>query len=153
MDDVNGQNEAAAGGPGSIELAGRTYLVGQPNDQDFAAIRNRLRANLQNPIQAIAEDLKYLPRQYHDAAIKAAVALKAGGGAELTESYIRERLIEPDGASFLGWLMIRKHHPEVTLEDIRPHFTAETTSQILAKLYEASGLEAVQGGKGIGRTG
>jgi hypothetical protein len=153
MAERDGENEAATGAPGTVELSGQTYLVGQPTDQDFATLRNHLRKSLQNPFQAIAEDLKYLPPEYRAVAIEAATKLKAGGGVELTEAYIRERLMEPAGAAFLTWLLIRKNHPDVTLEQLRTHFTEATTQDILAKLYEASGLGVVASGKGIGRAG
>lgn len=150
---TNDQNEAVANGQGTIELGGVTYLVSPPNDTDFATLRRHLKKQLANPLHAIAEDLKGLPPDVRQAAIKAAVELQSGGGAELTESYIRTRLMEPAGAAFLAWLVVRKSHPDVTLEALAPHFTEESTPVLLAQLSEASGLDGAARGKATGRSG
>jgi hypothetical protein len=151
--DIEGENEAAAGGPGFLQLNGTTYLVGQPTAQDMAALHRYFRERLQNPLAAIAGDLESLPPQYRAAAIKAAVELRAGGGAELTPGYVGEQLLQPHGCAMLAWLLIRKNHPEVTLEKIAPHVTAENASDVLAKLGAASGMAGVTDPKAAGRTG
>ena len=145
------RNELATGGPGSAEIGGTLYLVGQPNDQDFAAIRDFIRKKLRNPFQAIAEDLKYLPRELWDAAVRAATELKAGGGAEPTPEFFRQQAAEPDVVAFMAWLLVRKNHPDATYESIRPHVTAANVEAVSAALYDASGMSAL-GNRG-GRSG
>jgi hypothetical protein len=150
--DINEANVKVSGGPGSIELGGVTYLVGQPDDRLFTTLHDHCRKQAKNPIQAIADDLQYLPAEYRKDAIKAAVELKSGGGAELTAAGVQEYLFSPAGCAFLTWLMIRKEQPDVKLETIRPHVTETNVHDILAQLGKASGLEAVMPGK-VGRGG
>jgi hypothetical protein len=145
------KNEAAAGAPGTIELGGTTYLVAQPDDRTFAALNKHFREQMQNPIQAIADDLKYLPPEYRRMAIDAAVALKAGGGVEVSEAFIRERLMEPAGCAFLAWLLILPNHPEVTQEAVRAHVTPDNVMDTNARLFAASGMKALVEGKTTGR--
>jgi hypothetical protein len=153
VSDQERRNEVAAGGGGSVEIGGRTYIASQPTDPDFATLRAHLRQRLDNPLAAIAEDLKHLPAHLQREAVRAAVELKAGGGVEMTPARISDELLKPDGASFLAWLLVRHAHPEVRLEDLREHFTADSTPRIMAALSLACGLEGAAPVKATGRSG
>ena len=153
MQSNGNQNETAAGGLGTVEIGGVTYLVRPPTDVDFATLRRHLKKELENPLHAILPDLKGLPPDVRAEAIKAAVELKAGGGAKLTEEYVREKLFQPAGAAFLAWLLIRDQHPGLELETLRPHFTDDNAGERLADLYRAGALEDAAGGKATGRPG
>ncbi len=147
------RNEAVTGAPGTIDLGGQTYLVAQPTDEDFATLRSHLKAKLDSPLKAIADDLKYLAPADRAEAIKAAVALKTGGGAELTPQYVQEQLMQPPGAAFLAWLLVRRNHPDVKLDDVKAAVTGDNVLAVLADLKRASGMEAAAGGKVGGATG
>jgi hypothetical protein len=147
------RNEAVAGALGTLELGGRTYLVSQPDDRTFASIHKEFRKNAPTPIKAVSKELEDLPPQYRATAIKAAVELTAGGAVDLSESFIREQLQEPRGCAFLVYLLVKPQQPDVTLETIVPFVTAENLSDILVKVYEASGMKALVQGKVNGRTG
>jgi hypothetical protein len=146
-------NEAVANAPGTIELGGRTYLVSQPTDQTFAALHKFLRERQQSPIQAVADDLKYLPPEYRRMAIDAAVALKAGGGSGVTEEFARQQLMEPHGCAYLLYLLIRPEQPDTTLETIRALVTPDNVMDLYAKLHPAAGLAGLDAGKANGRGG
>lgn len=148
--DINLGNEKVTGAPGVIELGGVTYLVGQPDDRTFTTLLARIRENRKNmprPLQAIAADLQCLAPEDRAAAIKVAVELQSDGEGGLTDRYIQSELLTPEGAGFLAWLLIRKEQPDVKLEAIQPHVTADNTVEVLAKLMAASGLEAISAGK------
>lgn len=143
--DYEQANEAVTGAPGPLALGGSTYLVSPPTDQDFTTLRVYLRERLANPLQAIAADLDTIPPQYREAAIKAAVELKAGGGVGVTAAHVEQELMKPDGCAFWAWLLIRKNHPSARLEDIKPLVTKDNVVDVLAGLYRATGMEAIAG--------
>ena len=149
------RNELATGAPGAMQLGGVTYFVGQPTDQDLAAIRQYLRGRLQSPLAAVADELAHLPPAQRalvqESAIRAAVEMKAAGGVRLTEDYVNEQLRQPHGLAFLAWTLIRHHHPDVALEAIRPHITEQNADAVLVSLYEESGMKDVSEGKAGGR--
>jgi hypothetical protein len=136
-----------------FELGGQTYLVGQPASADFTALYSYLRQRLKNPLHAIADELAGLPPHIQQMAVKAAVELKAGGGAQMTEEFVREQLFLPHGCAFLAWLLIRKNHPDVKLADVQKHVTDETVLPTLARLQQASGMDAANAGKATGQGG
>lgn len=140
-------NTIAAGGPGVIRLGEQTYLVGQPDDRDFAAILAYVEEHAISPMQGVAEDLKYLPPHLHAVAIKAAVEVKAAGGVEMSEAFTQKHLMQPAGTTFLAWLLIRKEQPAVTREELAPLITTDNAIMVLGKLIQASGLEAILAGK------
>lgn len=151
-------NHVATGAPGSIELDGKTYLVGQPTDADFVAVRRYLNKTFtekaKSPIAAtVAEINKIEGLSAEDRAtmLKEAVALQPSGPRASTEAFT-DLLFEPEACSFLAWLLIRKNHQEVTLEDIRATITDENLDSILADLFKASGLADLEK-NGRGRTG
>jgi hypothetical protein len=154
--DINKANEAVSGGPGVLELGGTTYLVGQPDDRTFRTLLAHLRSKIKTPLTAVAEELAAMPPEMRalvqSGAISEAVKIKAGGGVELTQSYVQEELMKPAGAAFLAWLLIRKEQPDAKLAEIEPHVTDDNVVEVLAKLMTASGLEAVIAGK-VGVTG
>ena len=146
---MDNANEHAANGCGTVTVGGTTYLVGQPTDQDMATVRNYFRRRLQAPLAAVAEELAGLtPAQralVGDAAVRAAVELKAGGGAGMTPSFFAEQLRTPDGAAFLVWTLVRKNHPGVTLETVRTGVTEENAPALVADVFEASGMRDAMG--------
>jgi hypothetical protein len=148
-------NDVITGAPGTIELGGKTYLVGQPDDQVFATLKGYLAERLQSPFQAIADDLKFLSAADREAAIRAAVALKAGGGVDVTQAFADKQLRQPHGCAFLAWLLIRKEQPEAKLEDIHKAVTQDAVIDVLAKLYTAAGMDSLgkAGGRNSSRSG
>lgn len=137
------KNEQTAGAAGLVTIADRNYLASPPTDQDFGTLHNHLRRKLKNPVAAIAEDLEGLPPHVQQAAIRAAVELKAGGGAAMTSEFVSQELAKPEGCALLAWLLIRKNHPEVTLEAIKAGIPDDqTAARVLSELGEAAGTLA-----------
>jgi hypothetical protein len=142
------KNERAAGAPGPVTLGGRTYLASPPSDRHFGTLHNHLRRKLQTPFQAIADDLKGLPPHLQEAAVRAAVELKAGGGAAMTHQFVADQLQTPDGCAFFCWILIRDNHPDVELKTVR-----DAIPDVEAAIRTLADLQAATGGLEGNRTG
>jgi hypothetical protein len=145
------KNERVAGAPGPIQIGGVTYLASPPSDVEFGALHKYLREKLADPIQSVAKSIGGLPLHLQKMAVTAAVEIHAGGGAKLTDEFVGQQVMQPDGCAYLAWLLIRKQHPEVTLETIRNAIPdTEAAMRVLGDLYDAAGLRALSG-KAAGR--
>lgn len=145
-------NESVAGAQGTITVAGTTYVVNPVTEQAFATLSKWMRKRLADPLAAIAGSLAGLPKHLQEIAVREAVQLKAGGGVDMTSAYIQQQLFEPEPCAFLLWTLIRGNHPTVTLEGLTAAVTTAGAEQVLADLYEAAGLSALEK-NGNGRTG
>ena len=153
MDDISQgeKNERVAGAPGPIQIGGVTYLASPPSDVEFGALHKYLREKLADPIQTVAKSIACLPMHIQRMAVNAAVEIQTGGGAKLTDEFVGQQVTQPDGCAYLAWLLVRKQHPDVTLETIRGAIPdAETAVRVLGDLYDAAGLRAIAG-KAVGR--
>jgi hypothetical protein len=137
-------NMAVSGAKGTLVLGGSTYLVDPITDTIFGTIGKWLRKRMKNPLAAIADDLKHLPKHLQEVAVKEAVALKAGGGAEMTRAYLEQQLFEPEPCAFLVWLLIRGNHADVTHEFLIPLVTEASPERVLSELYSAAGLDDME---------
>ncbi len=144
--------QAVAGGPGAIELDGETYLVSQPTDQDMGSLRQWLRRKektRQSPLAALVHDPAFgeLSPELQRLAMQETIKLQHGGGSEMTQQAALDALWSVEGARFLAWLLIRKHHPEVTLETFGPPadlaaglINAGNVDAVFVQISEASGM-------------
>lgn len=141
--DVQVANRLATAAPGSVTLAGETYLVGQPTKAEFITLRKELirlwKASNSTPLTSIAPELQGLPPELQKIAVEAAVKLKAGN-QEPDAAALQSMLFEPEAAAFWAWLLIRKNHPDVKLAAIKAAITRDTVDDVLASLLDANGL-------------
>lgn len=138
--DQNQANESIVAAKGTITLGGQLYLVDPIKDQHFGTLQKWLRKRMANPLAAIAEDLKHLPKHLQEIAVKEAVALKAGGGMEMTRAFLESQLFEPEPCAFLVWILIRGNHPDVQHQDLVKKVEEVGAEFVLANLWDACGL-------------
>lgn len=139
--------DSPASGPGTIELGGKTYLVSKPTDSDIASIGDYVRKQakkIYNPVKSLLEDLKDLPKDLQEVALKEAIRLKNDG--EPPEQLLVDIMTSPLGARFLAYMLIRKNHPEVTLKDFETLITDDNCMEVYVDLDHASGMDKVKKG-------
>jgi len=145
-------NESIAAAKGTITLGGQTYLVDPMTERTFGTLSKWLRKRLADPLAAIAASLAGLPKHLQEIAVREAVALKAGGGVEMTRSHIEQQLMEPEPCAFLLWVLVRGNHPNTTHAELTALVQAGNPEAVLAELYDAAGLRDLE--KNLsGRTG
>lgn len=138
-------NEAISAAKGTISLGGTTFLVSPVTERIFATLSKWLRKRLADPISSIAASLAALPKHLQEIAVREAVQLKAGGGVEMTKSYVEQQLYEPEPCAFLVWLLIKESHPSMTHEQTTKLVQESGVENVLSELYEAAGLKGLEG--------
>jgi len=133
-------NENVAGAQGTIVLAGSTYLIDQVTDKHIATLHKHLRKHMKSPLASIAESLNGLPLELQKAAISEAVQLQANGGAEGNNAFYRDAMLSSAGCGFLLWVLVKKSHPELSLEKCVAMVTEVTPEIAMTELAEASGM-------------
>lgn len=139
-------NQLATGAPGTISLGGEVYLVGQPTPADFVTLRKRLRelwkAEHQNTLAAVTQELAGIPKEYHGVIL--AEAVKAKPSTEPSNEALLALLMQEAGCRFWTWLLLRKHAPALTQTQVAELVTAGNVDQVLADLFEAGGMAQIE---------
>lgn len=150
--DAQESNELVTGGPGTLTIGDRVYLVGQPAESDMRTLKYHLRKQVKSPLAAIKDELAGLDPLMRSEVIAAAVRMQSNP-TELTPDMIVELLIDPKNAAFIVWLLSRKLDPTLKLESVIEVIDESNVLYVLDALYEASGLAAVVAGKVGGTAG
>lgn len=137
-------NEAAAAPKGTITLGGSVYLVDPVTERHFATLIKFLRSRMPSPFEAIAKDVAALPPHLQEVAVREAVNLKSSGSRELSRSHVESQLYEVEPCAFLCWILIRDNHPGLSLETLTAAVRESGTETVLASLYEAASLKALE---------
>ena len=139
-------DEALISAPGTITLGGKTYLVAKPSERDVFAIFHQARKEAKkayNPFREVNEALDGLevPIESRTALLLQAHRVKISG--EVPGDAATEWLTSPPGAAFYAWVLLRKQHPEVSLEAVRQTITDENCLDVFMELDEASGADMI----------
>ena len=147
--DTTNSNESIISPPGTIDLGGKTYLVSKPMEKDVFAVAmyaKKLAKRKYNPIRETLDALQGLTASEE---AKTAVILQAHrvqSSGEVPADAISDELMGPKGCAFYAWILIRKNHPEVTLEQLQALITEDNAVVVFADLDEASGAKMIHRG-------
>ncbi len=139
-------DEALISAPAPIVLGGTTYLVAKPTEKDVFSVFFNARkqaARLYNPFREVTDALEGLPvsEQQRTELLLQAHRVKVSG--EVPSEALTAYLTGPKGCAFYAWILIRKNHPEVTLETIQAAITDDNCVAVFADLDEASGANLI----------
>lgn len=145
--------ESVAGAPGTLRLNGRTFLVGQATHADLMAVRRRLKKAIKPPLEMygrLASDphFELLPEDVRRELAREAAQLTMRGEVALSAEMAMELLTEPEHCRFLAWVLLRKCHPDLRLDELTPLVTEDNAAAVCVELARESGLEALAGGGG-----
>jgi len=146
------QNDALAGAGGTVNLAGHTFVIHQASPYDLAMFRKFLRKQIKTPLMIVNEMLPTLERSAHAEAIRVGVQMTADQTTEMSPDFMLDVMLEPANAGFLLHLLTRKNHKEWTLPALVALITGDDVPQLLADLFDASGLSAIDP-KAVGQRG
>lgn len=137
--------QSITGGPGTLTLGGTTYLVGQPTEKDMGAIAAFLKQHAKSPVAALQDDpdFKLLPEDEQRQKLLEAARQKFDQNLPYAGPSILDALTSLHGVRFMAWILIRKAHPEVALEEISCHVTDDNRVAISVQLDIASGMAAL----------
>lgn len=142
--DRTGANLEAAAPSRPLSLNGRVLLIGQATFADMASIGTvaRKHARKDTPLGRIVSDpvFKALPAEHQRALLVEAGRVQAAGGEVVDPFALQEVLLDPGVLSFAVWVLALKHHPDLKLEEVRPHVTGDNAAEVYYLLSEASGM-------------
>lgn len=122
MSKIFASNSGSTNAPGTVLIGERLLLVSDLTPGEYMTLyeecRRQCMMDLQTPLQSIMNDIKKLPPEFQEMALRAAVQQQAGGGSEPTREMVAARMNTVDGVRFHVWLMARKNHPGLRLEEI-----------------------------------
>jgi hypothetical protein len=144
------RNTEAAAPTRPLAVGPHALLVSQPTLAQLASIAAVIQRRLSavTPLSLLANDpaFRLLPVAAQvEAAREAAKVQVSGNGRTLDGMAMATQLLEPDVLAFAVWLLARPSHPELRLEDVRPHVTAENAPALALELSEASGMASLTG--------
>jgi hypothetical protein len=143
---IDNNNVELISPPGSIVLDNKTYLVSKPTERDIFTIftnANKMARKLFNPIKETMDSIEGLNITDEQKLAILLQAHKVKSSGEIPLESISEYLMSPHGCQFYAWILIRKNHPEVTLEMLKKFITDENVIYIFAELDEASGVNLI----------
>ncbi len=111
---MHGLNQLTASAD-EIEIDGRSYRLGPLVLRDYGEIENRVLARRPDPLAVAAGSLAGLEPAQQEFLLGRAYD-RAATAATASEDEIEQWKRTPDGLCTLFWLMVRKHHPEITRE-------------------------------------
>lgn len=147
-------NTSLDGAPGTIKLGGQTYLVGQPELADAAAIGAFIKTHAKKPLDELQQDaaFKYLPEDEQKTRLVDAARLQLDQQRQpWTAHSAMDAMLSLPGVRFTAWLLIRKHHPAFSYDDACSLITAENCVPVSLELDLASGMAKL--GNSVGPPG
>lgn len=155
---MDSKSRDALAPPKAVSLGGHDWYLSPLTPGDFGELWEHLRslaiADVQSPLAAIAEDLKGLDPADRAAAIREAVALKAGARfVEPAREAVSAKALTLDGVRFNFWLAARPLHPELTRERAAELVDEPNRHRVMAALMETNGRPQDDDPKGSGRPG
>ena len=148
-DEQKAIQDAAAAGPQSIVVGGRTFIVPVPTLADFFAQRSEARRQVQSastdPLDLLNQRISAAERANKpysptliaaltDSAMKSATSKEAR--TEPTDSQLAEQVIRPEMVYWWAWHMIRKADPTVTLDQVKEWAPGDAVYELSGKLGE-----------------
>ena len=143
MDDKDTPTTSA---PGSVTVKGTTYLVDQFTTGSVFAVYDwameRARKEY-NPFKETMDAIAGLgvPPEQQTALLLQAQRVKQVG--EVPEELITRVLRSREGAAFALWVLTRKYHPDVTLEQLTAYIDESNRIDVYVEIDRASGANAI----------
>lgn len=155
MPDEPDPNAAALPAPVTVSVGSREFVVVPPTPRDTARVFREMErlaaAKCVPPLAAVAAvPAAALSGTDRVEAIRAAVALSAGGGVKPTREAVVEMYGELDGVRFRLWHAARKADPTLTREAVDEAVTEDTVDEAYEQLELSLGYRALNAKKASG---
>lgn len=132
----------AAGVGGYVTLGETTYHCTPLTLEDFGEAQAYLKARTPDPMEGIVDICNALPVEVAKVLAQDAYKARQSWGSLDSPEGLRW-LASADGLAFFIFRQTRRHHPEVTMDEIKVkcvELEAHVISQVFGKLEELSGL-------------
>ncbi len=140
---MDGLNQLTAA-EGTIRIGEQTFRLGQLTLADYGEIENRVVSRRRDPVSLAVGNLDGLGEKQQEFLLGRAFDEAAGGKVAGAREIDRWRQT-PDGYCYLFWMMVRKGHPEVTLQragQLLASLTIEIERELRGRMEDALGMPA-----------
>lgn len=138
---MDGLNQLTAAGQ-AVEIGGRTYRLAALTLRDYGEIENRVVARRPDPVAVALRSLEGLSPRQQEFLLGRAYDRAASAG-RATAAEVDQWKQTPDGFCYLFWLMIRKHHGEITLEraaEMVERLAGEVRQEVGRRMEDCDGM-------------
>ena len=143
--------KAIFGLPGTLTIAGQTFVIPSPTAGDLARLADRMRElampGMANPLMAVNAVATEMHAGVASEAIRHAVAMAAGGGVEPTREAVMRQYQSLAGLRFQVWYFVRKTVPGFTQKQAEELVTEENRYDVADGLIDAQQLPEDAGPK------
>ena len=101
-----------------LRLGSKTYYMTPPDQDGMRQLENWILEHRQSPLDIAKTKLDGLTPEQQNALLAEALRMEATLPNSITEDEYAAMLDTREGAAMTFWLMLRKNHPEVQLEDV-----------------------------------
>ncbi|MBA7474159.1 hypothetical protein ES707_09507 [subsurface metagenome] len=140
---MDGLNQLTAAGH-VVNIGGRDYRLGPLTLEDYGEIENRILAKRPDPLALVIDKLDRLDRKQQEMLLARAYdqAVKC---PTVTIDELQRWRNTPEGFCYRFWLMIRKHHEEVGLQDaveLIEQLSSQARAELNRRVEDCGGLPA-----------
>lgn len=139
-------SEQLASPPGTVTVAGTTYLVEKFNTAQVFALYEwgvEQAKKLYNPFKEVCDSLAGLPVTPEQTSQLLMQAHQVKMSGEVPGDLVTKCLRSKEGVAFCLWILTRKHHAELTLEQCNAKITDENRIDVYVQMDQASGANIV----------
>lgn len=142
------------GGAGEVHINGRVFVLPQQTPSDVSRVYDAMRdiaaRGCMNPIAYVNAVAPTLTPMVLAEAMRAAVAMGAGGGPEPTRESVMRAYDSLDGIRFQFWFFARKTDPTLTREAVKELVTEDNVYDVADALVKSQQLPGDPLGKAPG---
>jgi len=132
--------------PSTISLGGTTYLISAPTEKEVFAVLQYAKkhaARHYNPIRDTMDAIKDLACTEEQRTALIMQAQRVQLSKEIPSDIVSEFVMSPKGCAFYFWVLARKQHPALTLEQSEALINEDNSVLVWADLDEASGVNMI----------
>lgn len=128
--------------PRRLTLAGIEFTVAPLELREWGELQAWFKDNVDSPLKAIASALALLPEAERREALAGAMDRQLRWPPRVaTEEWLNAISATTGGDAQFLWTVLRKHHPEITLDQANRLSEKATAAESLAVIFQAIGIE------------
>lgn len=128
--------------PRRMKLAGIEFTIAPLELREWGELQAWFKDNVTSPLQAVAPGLDLLPEPERKAAMSAALVKQLRWPPRVaTEEWLDSISNTTGGDAMFLWVVLRKHHPEITLEQANRLSSRASAEESRAVIFQALGID------------
>lgn len=130
-----------------IELGGTKYMLSPLTVKELGSCEQYLLSQRKTPLQIARENMAGLSDEDKEILLRAAIK-ETRSSSKIPAEEVKRWIDTLEGSKYTIWMMIRKNHPEMTMERVSElidkmldEYGEQAIAELLAKRDQASGID------------